>query len=210
MIDALVNLINHFPGHKNRVRCFAHIVNLVVKIILRQFDSRVGGKAASEAKTDAEIALANLAKSLDDLETKVDDGEGDAEDSAQMEEDDATVGIEELEEALKDAIDKVAVEARPVKMTLTKVSDSITYILTAGILTLLMIISYARLRSQSRIHLRLSVRNGLLLSRSSRRPQTERRRVLQQGQCLVMSQRAGIQPTICSSLHILTEQQLIC
>ncbi|TEB22249.1 hypothetical protein FA13DRAFT_1602846, partial [Coprinellus micaceus] len=38
MIDALIALIACFPGQKNRVRCFAHIINLVVMIILCQFD----------------------------------------------------------------------------------------------------------------------------------------------------------------------------
>jgi hypothetical protein len=30
--------MSHFSGEANRARCLAHIVNLVAKIILRQFD----------------------------------------------------------------------------------------------------------------------------------------------------------------------------
>ena len=38
MIDKLAELVVAFPGHANRTRCFTHILNLVVKVILRQFD----------------------------------------------------------------------------------------------------------------------------------------------------------------------------
>jgi hypothetical protein len=38
MIDALAELVIAFPGAANRTRCFTHILNLVVKVILRQFD----------------------------------------------------------------------------------------------------------------------------------------------------------------------------
>ena len=38
MIEELEHLLNDFPGAANQMRCFAHIINLVVKSILRQFD----------------------------------------------------------------------------------------------------------------------------------------------------------------------------
>ena len=38
MIESLADIMSDFGGDANRVRCLAHIVNLVVKIILRQFD----------------------------------------------------------------------------------------------------------------------------------------------------------------------------
>jgi len=38
MIDALAELIVTFPGAVNRTRCFTHILNLVMKAILHQFD----------------------------------------------------------------------------------------------------------------------------------------------------------------------------
>ncbi|KAI0359342.1 hypothetical protein OH77DRAFT_1368363, partial [Trametes cingulata] len=40
--DAMVNILGErldgFEGSVGRVRCFAHIINLVVKSLLRQFD----------------------------------------------------------------------------------------------------------------------------------------------------------------------------
>lgn len=38
MIDNLANILLDFPGEPNHIQCLAHIINLVVKINLRQFD----------------------------------------------------------------------------------------------------------------------------------------------------------------------------
>ena len=38
MIDALAELVVMFPGATNQICCFTHILNLVVKVILCQFD----------------------------------------------------------------------------------------------------------------------------------------------------------------------------
>jgi len=38
MIEELEMLLEDFPGLANRARCFTHILNLVVKSIMQQFD----------------------------------------------------------------------------------------------------------------------------------------------------------------------------
>ncbi|KAF8870859.1 hypothetical protein BD779DRAFT_1399992, partial [Infundibulicybe gibba] len=38
MVDGLAELIDAFPGAANRTRCFTHILNLVAKAVLSQFD----------------------------------------------------------------------------------------------------------------------------------------------------------------------------
>lgn len=38
MVESLEVLIDDFPGTANQTRCFLHILNLVVKSILKQFD----------------------------------------------------------------------------------------------------------------------------------------------------------------------------
>ncbi|TDL29000.1 hypothetical protein BD410DRAFT_702115, partial [Rickenella mellea] len=38
MTTELADLIDAFPGDANRTRCFAHILNLVAKSVIRQFD----------------------------------------------------------------------------------------------------------------------------------------------------------------------------
>src|SRR6202030_1804579 len=39
MISHLATILEEFPGSANRTRCFAHILNLVAKCIMRQFDA---------------------------------------------------------------------------------------------------------------------------------------------------------------------------
>ncbi|PBK85576.1 hypothetical protein ARMGADRAFT_891383, partial [Armillaria gallica] len=39
MANDLANCIPSFPGQAHRVSCFAHIVNLVAKSLLRQFNT---------------------------------------------------------------------------------------------------------------------------------------------------------------------------
>ncbi|KAF9536806.1 hypothetical protein CPC08DRAFT_608459, partial [Agrocybe pediades] len=39
LISQLPTLLDAFPGAANRTRCFTHILNLVAKVILRQFDT---------------------------------------------------------------------------------------------------------------------------------------------------------------------------
>ena len=39
MVDELKNLIDVFPGESNRTRCFDHIVNLIAKSVIQQFDT---------------------------------------------------------------------------------------------------------------------------------------------------------------------------
>ena len=39
MIEELANLLDDFPGPANQTRCFTHVLNLVVKSIIWQFDA---------------------------------------------------------------------------------------------------------------------------------------------------------------------------
>ena len=75
MVEHLATLIENFPGAANQTRCFAHILNLVAKSILRQFD--VKKKTADDEPMDfddAATALAELAEELDDgMEVLADD-----------------------------------------------------------------------------------------------------------------------------------------
>ena len=59
MIEELTNLLENFPGPANQTRCFTHILNLVVKSIIQQFDlpKTKGGAVLNEAMEE----LLNLA-----------------------------------------------------------------------------------------------------------------------------------------------------
>ncbi|TFY61175.1 hypothetical protein EVG20_g7153 [Dentipellis fragilis] len=70
MTDELVELVDSFSGQVARMRCFAHVVNLVAKSLLCQFDVL---KAKADAElTNAERELQQLAEdlNLEDLQTQ--------------------------------------------------------------------------------------------------------------------------------------------
>ena len=63
MVDELSKLLRNFPGDVNRTRCFLHIVNLVAKQLLKQFD--VPRKDTDSALDEAEKQLLDLAAGID-------------------------------------------------------------------------------------------------------------------------------------------------
>jgi hypothetical protein len=64
MVEKLANLIEEFPGAPNRTRCFTHIVNLVAKTVIQQFDLQK--KSGSEVDhLEAEKELQDLAAGVD-------------------------------------------------------------------------------------------------------------------------------------------------
>ena len=140
MIESLTKIISHFPGASNRACCTAHIVNLVTKIILRQFDSKKKSNAlkkkpensnddgnANDTTTivnedteptplvDDDEDLTSLSEGLDREEQEVAD-EDENEMSENLEDD-----LEEIEEVLKEEVSDVARKAKPVQCVLFKV-----------------------------------------------------------------------------------------
>ena len=63
MVDELSKLLRNFPGDANRMRCFLHIVNLVAKQLLKQFD--IPRKHVDSALDKAEKQLLDLAAGID-------------------------------------------------------------------------------------------------------------------------------------------------
>jgi hypothetical protein len=76
LIQQLSEVVPSFGGQDARVRCFAHVVNLVVKSILSQFDAPTEGLDTAD-NVDLEeslIDLATLADGLiDDMEDEVEE-----------------------------------------------------------------------------------------------------------------------------------------
>lgn len=118
----------------NRTRCFAHILNLVAKSLLRQFD--VGKKVAgdvddaeddgdtdlTEEEREQERALSELAQGMDEEECTTAQ-ETDPDDN--IEEDDEIEGwVDEVEELSSYERRELQREIRPVKLVLAKVSAS--------------------------------------------------------------------------------------
>ena len=117
MIENLAKIILDFPGEANRAQCLAHIVNLVVKIILRQFDmSKKKGKKDRPNNSNGdnieddepemtEEDIDELIRGLDKEEKEMDDGddeEGDDEETEKVIRD-----VEAIEKAMEGEIKEV-------------------------------------------------------------------------------------------------------
>ena len=137
MLDTLATIMAEFPGEAYRSRCLAHIVNLVVKIILRQFDvtkkkvkKNLPGDNPMPEESNAdeddrdmipsdEDAVDEMERELDKEEKEMDDGdEDDDEDGEALERD-----LDKLEVALEEEIKGVSHLVKPVRQVLYKVGQ---------------------------------------------------------------------------------------
>ena len=115
MIDELTHLIEDFPGPANQTRCFLHILNLVVKSIIRQFDLPTSKGDGNVNEATKELLL--LAGDIDFEEEAMGKDEEDGVDG------DNTEGwIDERETMTKEELDKLEESVAPVRSLLTKVS----------------------------------------------------------------------------------------
>lgn len=107
MINHLATLLENYPGRANRTRCFTHILNLVAKCIMKQFDKPKKKKTGETEDSDEEAD--DLAAALDDLEEDDENERMDWEND--MRADMTAEEVKELEESVK-----------PVRRVLGKVS----------------------------------------------------------------------------------------
>lgn len=114
MIDALANLIARFPRQKNRVRCFAHIINLVVKVILCQFNLHIKKTAAGKGELTKQLKEALEVDEMSPEDDNVAPGEEESEDNKM-------IGLDKVEEAVKERIGVMEAQSKPVRLILTKV-----------------------------------------------------------------------------------------
>jgi hypothetical protein len=103
MIVKLARFLPKFRGQKSHVQCFLHILNLVAKVIIQQF----------EGSTKADDALAELEVNIDGIEGDESEDDGDPDEEAP-----------ELSEIQGDDSDEgdVTESIQPVKAVLNKVS----------------------------------------------------------------------------------------
>lgn len=120
MIAHLADLLAEFPGEANRTRCFTHILNLVARSIMRQFDAPK--TSTTSARSDWDEGGGNLADALADLERELEDEDdvemGDVGDGEGIDGEDLPDGREGMsEEEIKELEESV----KPVRRILTKV-----------------------------------------------------------------------------------------
>ena len=118
MIAELANLLNDFPGPANQTRCFTHILNLVVKSVIRQFDlpKSKGDRILDDAAKELLSLAGNIEFEEDELARRdANEGEEDDDDNVEGWIDECTlitdIELEELDESVE-----------PVRLLLTKVS----------------------------------------------------------------------------------------
>jgi hypothetical protein len=118
MIDELAERIAWFPGAENCAWCFNHVVALIAKSSIRQFDVP---KAQADAELDkAEKELRDLAKGID-IEDEIAEGELEMPDNDE-EEENGDGWVDEV--ATLSIVDREELEAniRPIRLVLVKVS----------------------------------------------------------------------------------------
>lgn len=129
MIEHLAVVIDTFPGAPNQTRCFAHILNLVAKTVLRQFEGPKKERAAKE--------LAAVAKELGAVVDEIDGDNDDGSDSGTNEggdecedvddevvDDDDDELPDELDELSEEEVLSIKESVKPLRLVLTKVSQS--------------------------------------------------------------------------------------
>lgn len=115
MTDELSVLLEEFPGSANRTRCFTHILNLVAKSVMKQFD--LPKRKAGEALDAAAEGLAQLSNEVE-MEGKLSGGDFSDED-----EDDNNEGLTDIrDEMSEEEVFRLNASLQPVRMVLVKVS----------------------------------------------------------------------------------------
>ena len=123
MIEELAILVNDFPGPANQTWCFLHILNLVVKSIIWQFDLPTSKKTSNseeddEGDSEATKELLKLAGEIE-VEEEVTASGGDEADTTEDDNDEGWV--DECEEMTKDELLELSASVKPVRLLLTKV-----------------------------------------------------------------------------------------
>jgi hypothetical protein len=113
LIDKLANLVPGFPGKANQTRCFAHVLNLVAKSIIKQFDQPKKSGMDSEDEGLAEIA--------NSLESDDEDANG-CDDIDQDLDDDVEGWIDETALLSTEQKGRLRADTQPIQVVIVKVS----------------------------------------------------------------------------------------
>ena len=118
MIEELHTLVAEFAGSASHTCCFLHIINLIAKTLIQQFD-------AKKTMTEADSELAEMGKELNEDERLLDEVMHDNEDEDERIEEENDKWVDETEGL--DMEERIQLERsiRPVKLVLVKVRQRI-------------------------------------------------------------------------------------
>jgi len=117
MIDELGSILDAFPGAANQTRCFLHIINLVAKSVLRQFEP-----PKARDKDLLSEGAKELAALAEDLEESLDDHNGEDNDLDELEDDNEGGEQDEREGMSEEEIAELEECVQPVRLVLAKAS----------------------------------------------------------------------------------------
>lgn len=120
MITELAKPLDLFPGPKNQTRCFTHVLNLIVKSVIRQFD--VPKAKQNETLNNRIQQLQVLAADIDLEEESTRNGVEIGSD--ENEEDNVDGWIDEREKMSADNVEMLDESVQPVRFMLVKVIGS--------------------------------------------------------------------------------------
>ena len=121
MIEHLATIIETFPSTANQTRCFAHILNLVAKCVLRQFEALKKGKAVNDKELAAVVDEINGDK---DEVLSDDEGDDECEDvDDEVVDDDEDGLLDEEGELSEEELTSLKESIKPMRLVLTKVSQ---------------------------------------------------------------------------------------
>ena len=123
MIEHLAVLVDTFPGAANQIRCFAHILNLVVKSILRQFEGLKKGKVGADVTMEIDGDNDNGDEEGDSGSNEgggneCEDVDDDVVDDDVVDDDDEEELVDEMSE---EELLSIKEKAKPIRLVLTKV-----------------------------------------------------------------------------------------
>ena len=122
--QSLATLVDTFPGAANQTRCFTHILNLVAKSVLRQFEAlKVKG---DDVLDDAAKELAAIFDELeddddDDGASKTNSAGDDSGESDEHEDDDDDGLVDKWGGMLEEELASLEESVKPIRLVLTKV-----------------------------------------------------------------------------------------
>ena len=119
MIEHLAVLVDTFPSAANQTQCFAHILNLVMKSVLRQFEAPKKGKELADV---VDHVVTEIDGDNDNNEGSDNEGGGneceDVDDEVVDDDEDGLLPDEMSEEESL----RVKERVKPIQLVLTKVS----------------------------------------------------------------------------------------
>ena len=104
----------------NHTCCFLHIINLVAKSLIRQFD--VPKKIPNEQPDDADHELYDVAENLDFEETKATATHGNEQEEDDNDNDNIEGWVDEQDKLTAEEHEQLHASTRPFKLALAKVS----------------------------------------------------------------------------------------